>query len=160
MVVLDAARTPEAHAALVALARYPELVPPADPERGCPDIKGSAVDVMLLDLKKGNTPLRMGSSYMEMAPISKRVSEMLDTEQIQNRAILASVMTTAGFEEGPAWWDYFDPAWGGEPDITEADYEHALSTQALEALERAENPPAEAPESEGGESVPDEAGSS
>ncbi len=145
ILLLDAGRTPQAHSALVAMAGDPEFVPPADPEFGCPDIRGAAIDVTLLDSRNGDMELAMGTRYMEIAPASGRRFAELDKDHLSNRAILAKIMDDAGFDEGHAWWDYHDPEWVDTPDLTEEDVPHTLSSEALEALESPAT--AESPES-------------
>lgn len=137
LVLLDAGRTPQAHRALVAMAGDPELVPPADSEVGCPDIKGAAVDVTLLDARNDDVELAMGTRYMEITPASGRRFADLDKDHLSNRAILADLMDDAGFDEGPAWWDFHDPEWLDSPDLSEDDVPCTLSPRALEALRAA-----------------------
>lgn len=155
VVLLDAGRTPRAHAALVAMAGDSEFVPPADPELGCPEVKGAAVDVTLLDARNGNVELGMGTRYMEITPASGRRFADLDKDHLSNRAILASIMDDAGFEEGPAWWDFQDSQWIDTPDLTEEDVPSVLSPEALAALE-APAPDAMAEASEGAPAATDE----
>ncbi|MBL9152777.1 MAG: M15 family metallopeptidase [Verrucomicrobiales bacterium] len=105
ILILDAWRPPESHAALWNAVRDPRwVVPPSDGlSMHC---YGLAVDVTLVDAS--GRALRMPSGFDEFSERARRDYSGPDPEIRKNVAILHDAMREAGFRSIPDEWWHFD----------------------------------------------------
>jgi D-alanyl-D-alanine dipeptidase len=92
----------------------------ADPKKGSRHNRGAAVDVTLIWLSDG-TELPMPTPYDDFTERAHRSYMDLPAEVIQNRELLARVLTKHGFVGLPTeWWHFDDREWRNYPllDIT------------------------------------------
>ncbi len=82
----------------------------ANPEKGSRHNRGSSVDVTLVD-SQGNE-LQMPTGFDEFSARAHRDYRNLPQQVIQNRELLETLMTKAGFIPLPQeWWHYDDKTW-------------------------------------------------
>ncbi|MCB1076356.1 MAG: M15 family metallopeptidase [Verrucomicrobiae bacterium] len=105
LLILDAWRPPESHAALWRAVRDPRwVVPPSDGlSMHC---YGLAVDVTLVNAS--GIPQRMPSAYDEFSDRARRDYAGPDPEIRRNVTVLQQAMIQAGFRSIPDEWWHFD----------------------------------------------------
>ncbi len=160
--VLDAGRAPEVQDALRRLVGPSYLEAPEE-DGSCPDTRGAAVDVTLLERRDDGSLVEapMGSQYMDATDASTRASIPSDPQMQTNRTVLADLMRQQGFEPGPCWWDFHDPEWRDFPVLSPSDYEYSLNDgieypaaeSGPESAALSESAPAESGESAAAESA-------
>ncbi len=77
----------------------------ADPRRGSPHSRGTAIDLTLC--RWDWTPLDMGTAFDEFHPRSHHGRLDINAEAQRNRLLLMGIMTTAGWDfYRNEWWHY------------------------------------------------------
>ena len=101
--ILDGFRPTEAQWALWNHTPDPDFV--ADPRRGSPHSRGTAVDLTLLDA--AGHELDMGTGFDEFSDRAHHGSQDISPIAQRNRALLLGLMTMAGFDHYLLeWWHY------------------------------------------------------
>ncbi len=81
----------------------------SDPEKGSPHTRGIAIDLTLI---RNNCELDMGTDFDDFTEKAFHLSNNVSVKVKQNRALLLSIMTLAGFDfYHNEWWHYqlFNP---------------------------------------------------
>lgn len=77
----------------------------ADPAKGSPHSRGTAIDLTLIDA--AGTPLDMGTAFDAFTPLSHHGRTDISLKAQQNRLLLMGIMTTAGWDfYRNEWWHY------------------------------------------------------
>lgn len=101
--IFDAYRPPEAQWKLWEHTPDPNFL--ADPRRGSPHSRGTAVDLTLC--RWDWTPLDMGTAFDAFTPLSHHGNQQVHADAQRNRLILMGIMTTAGWDfYRNEWWHY------------------------------------------------------
>ena len=101
--LLDAYRSPEAHAVLCRYVSDPRYI--ADPRTGSHHTRGVAVDLTLVDDQ--GRELDMGTPFDAMVDPSHHGHPSLAPEVHRNRYLLLAIMVQAGFQSlEEEWWHY------------------------------------------------------
>ena len=101
--IFDAFRPSEAQWRLWQARPDPDFL--ADPRRGSPHSRGSAVDLTLVD--DNGAELDMGTGFDAFTPLSHHASIVVSAAAQRNRALLLGLMTAAGWDfYRREWWHY------------------------------------------------------
>lgn len=101
--IFDAYRPPEAQWKLWEHTPDPNFL--ADPRRGSPHSRGTAIDLTLC--RWDWTPLDMGTAFDAFTPLSHHGNQQVHAEAQRNRLLLMGIMTTAGWDfYRNEWWHY------------------------------------------------------
>lgn len=100
--IFDAYRPPEAQWKLWNHTPDPNFL--ADPRRGSPHSRGTAIDLTLM---RGGVDLDMGTKFDAFTPLSHHGNQHINPEAQRNRLLLMGIMTTAGWDfYRNEWWHY------------------------------------------------------
>ena len=76
----------------------------ADPNKGSPHSRGTAID---LNLTRDGVELDMGTAFDAFTPLSHHGNMEIPAEAQKNRLLLMGIMTTAGYDfYRNEWWHY------------------------------------------------------
>ncbi len=101
--LLDAFRPSEAQWLLWNACPDPEFL--ADPRRGSPHSRGTALDLTLIDA--AGAALDMGTAFDAFTPLSHHANTEIPLAAQRNRFLLLGLMSAAGWDfYGNEWWHY------------------------------------------------------
>ena len=101
--IFDAFRPTEAQWVLWNHTPNPDFL--ADPRRGSPHSRGTAVDLTLIDGDQREVP--MGTEFDAFTPLAHHANIEIQVDAQRNRSLLLGLMTAAGWDfYRKEWWHY------------------------------------------------------